>query len=78
VPSPQPTPKSPLASRTTWLNRYRFGLRISEVGRVVSVGDGIVWIEVCLLRRSKRSWRSKMGAVRSSFIWPLSAWAPSS
>jgi F-type H+-transporting ATPase subunit alpha len=27
------------------LNRYRFGLRISEVGRVVSVGDGIVWIE---------------------------------
>jgi F-type H+-transporting ATPase subunit alpha len=27
-----------------WLDRYRFGLRITERGSVVSVGDGIVWI----------------------------------
>lgn len=45
MPFPQPIPRSPLASRTAWLNRYGLGLRISEAGRVVSVGDGIVWIE---------------------------------
>ena len=27
------------------LRRYRFGLRVSEQGRVLSVGDGIIWIE---------------------------------
>jgi len=27
-----------------WLDRYRPGLRISELGSVVSVGDGIAWI----------------------------------
>ena len=27
-----------------WLEDYRFGLRVAEIGRVVSVGDGITWI----------------------------------
>ncbi|MBI2753780.1 MAG: F0F1 ATP synthase subunit alpha [Betaproteobacteria bacterium] len=27
-----------------WLSRYRFGLRVTEQGRVVSIGDGIAWI----------------------------------
>jgi F-type H+-transporting ATPase subunit alpha len=27
-----------------WLTRYRYGLRLSEQGTVVSVGDGIAWI----------------------------------
>lgn len=35
---------SPLARQARWLSDYRFGLRVCEVGRVVSVGDGIVWI----------------------------------
>ncbi len=35
---------SPLAAQAEWLSRYRYGLRLSEQGRVVSVGDGIVWI----------------------------------
>ncbi len=39
------SPKSPLANRAVWLDRYRPSLRISEAGRVLSVGDGIVWIE---------------------------------
>jgi F-type H+-transporting ATPase subunit alpha len=42
------SPRSPvslLASRAEWLRRYRFTLRLSEQGTVVSVGDGIVWIE---------------------------------
>jgi F-type H+-transporting ATPase subunit alpha len=30
---------------TDWLSRYRFGLRLTEQGRVVSIGDGIVWIK---------------------------------
>lgn len=36
---------SPLAEQAERLSRYRFGLRISEQGKVVSVGDGIAWIE---------------------------------
>lgn len=28
-----------------WLSGYRFGLRLTEQGRVVSIGDGIVWIK---------------------------------
>jgi F-type H+/Na+-transporting ATPase subunit alpha len=35
---------SPLAAQAEWLSRYRYGLRLSEQGTVVSVGDGIVWI----------------------------------
>jgi F-type H+-transporting ATPase subunit alpha len=38
-------PVSLLARRAEWLRRYRFTLRLSEQGTVVSVGDGIVWIE---------------------------------
>lgn len=33
-----------LTQRSSWLEDYRFGLRVSEIGRVVSVGDGITWI----------------------------------
>ena len=33
------------ASAPDWLGEYRFGLRLSERGRVVSVGDGIAWIK---------------------------------
>lgn len=35
---------SPLAAQAQWLKSYRFGLRLSEQGTVVSVGDGIAWI----------------------------------
>ena len=33
-----------LKARARWLAQYRPGLRITEQGTVVSVGDGIVWI----------------------------------
>ncbi|HEY4698637.1 MAG TPA: F0F1 ATP synthase subunit alpha [Gallionella sp.] len=36
--------ESPLAAQAQWLSRYRYGLRLSEQGTVVSVGDGIAWI----------------------------------
>jgi F-type H+-transporting ATPase subunit alpha len=36
--------ETPLAAQAAWLSRYRYGLRLSEQGTVVSVGDGIVWI----------------------------------
>lgn len=39
------TVNSSLARRAGWLREYRFGLRVLEQGTVVSVGDGIVWIE---------------------------------
>ena len=35
---------SPLAAQAAWLTGYRYGLRLSEQGTVVSVGDGIAWI----------------------------------
>lgn len=41
--SPLPA-DSPLAAQAEWLARYRYGLRLSEQGTVVSVGDGIAWI----------------------------------
>jgi F-type H+-transporting ATPase subunit alpha len=34
-----------LARQARWLNAYQPGLRISEQGSVVSVGDGIAWID---------------------------------
>lgn len=34
-----------LKQRSAWLQDYRFALRVSEQGIVVSVGDGIAWIE---------------------------------
>ena len=33
-----------LERQAQWLDHYRAGLRINEVGNVVSVGDGITWI----------------------------------
>ena len=33
-----------LARQQDWLTRYQAGLRIREIGSVLSVGDGIVWI----------------------------------
>ncbi|WP_435627204.1 F0F1 ATP synthase subunit alpha [Candidatus Ferrigenium straubiae] len=35
---------SPLAAQAEWLAKYRYALRLSEQGTVVSVGDGIAWI----------------------------------
>lgn len=37
--------RSPLESQKEWLSKYSFGPRIGEQGKVVSVGDGIVWIQ---------------------------------
>jgi F-type H+-transporting ATPase subunit alpha len=34
-----------LERQAGWLHDYRFGLRALEQGTVVSVGDGIAWIE---------------------------------
>ncbi len=34
-----------LAARAAWLERYSPALRLREIGRVVSVGDGVAWIE---------------------------------
>lgn len=38
-------PNEMLAGQAAWLRGYRFGLRVDEQGTVVSVGDGIAWIE---------------------------------
>lgn len=35
----------PLAALDTWLEEYHFRLRITEQGNVISVGDGITWIQ---------------------------------
>ncbi|MBL3528945.1 MAG: F0F1 ATP synthase subunit alpha [gamma proteobacterium endosymbiont of Lamellibrachia anaximandri] len=37
-------PVSLLKKQAAWLDQYRFGLRVTEQGIVVSVGDGIAWI----------------------------------
>jgi F-type H+-transporting ATPase subunit alpha len=39
-----PLPTEPLDRQAAWLETYRFAPRIAEVGQVVSVGDGVVWI----------------------------------
>ena len=39
-----PVADSPLAAQAQWLAQYRYGLRLSEQGTVVSVGDGIAWV----------------------------------
>ena len=45
MPAPENRPAASLLQRrSTWLDDYRFGLRVSEQGTVVSVGDGIAWI----------------------------------
>ncbi|HEY9148400.1 MAG TPA: F0F1 ATP synthase subunit alpha [Gammaproteobacteria bacterium] len=33
-----------LARQAEWLQSYRYGIRLTEQGQVVSVGDGITWI----------------------------------
>jgi F-type H+-transporting ATPase subunit alpha len=33
-----------LEKQANWIKNYRPGLRVSELGRVVSIGDGIAWI----------------------------------
>ncbi len=38
-------PYSILERRANWLREYRFTLRVAEQGTVISVGDGIAWIE---------------------------------
>jgi len=35
----------PLQRQQAWLAAYHFGLRLSERGKVSSLGDGIVWVE---------------------------------
>ncbi len=35
---------SPLVKQAAWLSKYQYGLRLSEQGTVISVGDGIAWI----------------------------------
>jgi F-type H+-transporting ATPase subunit alpha len=34
-----------LGQQAAWIQHYRLGLRVSEQGSVVAVGDGIAWIE---------------------------------
>jgi F-type H+-transporting ATPase subunit alpha len=41
----QPAGNSTLLRQAAWLAGYRFSLRISEQGIVVSVGDGIIWVQ---------------------------------
>ena len=36
---------SPLLRQANWLERYDLQLRVAEKGRVISVGDGIAWID---------------------------------
>ena len=36
---------SPLSRQAEWLDSFEFHLRLAEQGRVISVGDGIAWIE---------------------------------
>jgi len=36
---------SPLLRQADWLEGYDFQLRLAELGRVISVGDGIAWID---------------------------------
>ncbi len=38
-------PKSALEKQANWLSSYQPGLRVTEQGTVVSVGDGITWIK---------------------------------
>ena len=33
-----------LDKQAEWLEDYRYGMRLTEQGKVVSVGDGIAWI----------------------------------
>jgi F-type H+-transporting ATPase subunit alpha len=39
-----PAASGPLAKQKRWLDHYRFGLRVGQLGSVSAVGDGIVWV----------------------------------
>lgn len=41
----EPLDPSPLARQARWLEAYDFRVRVAERGRVISVGDGIAWID---------------------------------
>lgn len=45
MPTPSPSLTISRADEPDWLTRYRFGLRMTEQGRVISIGDGIAWIK---------------------------------
>lgn len=45
MPTPNASAPSSRNGEQDWLSRYRFGLRMTEQGRVVSIGDGIAWIK---------------------------------
>lgn len=45
MPTPGADTTTPRPDTAHWLSRYRFGLRVTEQGHVVSVGDGIAWIK---------------------------------
>jgi len=42
--SAKPSDDSLLAKQAEWLEEYSYGMRLTEQGKVVSVGDGITWI----------------------------------
>ena len=43
--TPIEPPSGPLARQAAWLEDYRLDLRLAERGTVVSLGDGIAWID---------------------------------
>lgn len=45
MPMSSASPLAPRSGEPDWLSCYRFGLRLTEQGRVVAIGDGIVWIK---------------------------------
>lgn len=45
MPTPTHSPSTPGSLKSDWLDRYRFAVRATEQGRVVAIGDGIVWIK---------------------------------
>jgi F-type H+-transporting ATPase subunit alpha len=45
LPNKSAAPDSLLTKQADWLTQYRPGLRVSEQGTVVSIGDGISWIK---------------------------------
>ena len=60
---------SPLSRQAVWLDSFEFRLRLAEQGRVISVGDGIAWIEGLP--------SAAMEAAGWSFTWVVSASVPS-
>lgn len=42
---PEEKELSPLEQKAKWVERYRFAPEVAEFGRVISVGDGIAWVD---------------------------------